>query len=246
MSTNPEGVQTKSSPKAAWILFIISTIAMVNFAVLYFFNPKTKTEVQVSTEVRTNVVTRTITNVVKETVVSIVTNEVVKEVPASIPLEYINAMQICKNIDKAKTSDRKQVLFGRKDVGVVFTVAEAVKEFVSEDELSAKFELTLRRNNIAISRSSTNLVFYIIEGFLNDDKVSLTYSVNCFVLDSVFYKRSPDWVTAEWSRMLVSIWESESYGYAGTKIAKTELLKIAESKAELFANDFLAANTSVK
>jgi hypothetical protein len=134
-----------SSNINAWWLFGISTVGMVIFAELYFFNPKTTLQ------------TQTILNTVTNTV----TNEVVKEVqvpkfykiPAEIPQDYITAMQIISNYDHCDFVKDDQVLFGMKDVRVIYNVNDSMKEVLSEDEVRAKFELTLRRNNVRHARS---------------------------------------------------------------------------------------------
>jgi hypothetical protein len=224
----------------AWLLFGISTCGAVVFATLYFLNPKIV--------IRNDA--KTITNTVTNTVIGVVTNEVVKEVPkevekivtvpAEIPDEYIQAKQIISNYDNCDFVDSHQVLFGMKDVRVVYLLGDAVKQIVSEDDVRARFELTLRRNNVPINPTSQNVVLVDTEGFWGEPPTSenlFTHSVTIELEEKQTLLRGN-----QLHKALVTVWQNSHYGLVGKYNASNALLDTVEKEGDVFANDFLSAN----
>lgn len=193
-------------------------------------------------------VTITVTNDVTKTVTTFVTNtvthETVKEVPvpADIPDEYIWAHKFLQRVKNASSVNSDQALFGMKDVKVKYMIDEALKQVVSEDEVKAKFELTLRRNNIPISPDSPNTVTLVINGFRGNDLATqdlFTYSFHLSVWELQTISRA-----GELHNAVVGVWNSgDFYGYAGKNKANEALLRNVEKDGEMFSNDFLSANT---
>jgi hypothetical protein len=235
-----DDLNAHASAKKAWSLFAVSTIGMLIFAGLYLSTPKTTRTIQTRIQIVTNTVTSSVTNTL--------TNEVLKEVPkyvrnivkvpAEIPPDYNYAMQLIQKMTNATYTPLEQVLFNMKDVRVFYTLDDAVKQVVSEDEVKAKFELTLRRNNVPLDPNSQNVLQLTINGFFDDNHVILNYAIECEVAESQFIFRNGDVHNA-----IVKVWvRGGSFGTVGRANANESLLKDVEKRAEMFANDFLSAN----
>jgi len=226
----------KHSSSPVWILFGVSTTGMLIFAGLYFLNPKTHVKVE------------TIQNTVTNTVVQTLTNEVVKEVPkivektvtvpAEIPKIYLTAANIISNYANADFVKEDQVLFGMDDVQVVYALSDAVKEVVSEDEVRAKFELTLRRNNVPINPKSVNFVTVHVNGLWGANNTILSDNIDVSVYEVQHLARG-----GQLHRAFVNVWSQGYYGLFSKSYANKALLDKVEQEAELFANDYLSANS---
>jgi hypothetical protein len=199
----------------AWIFCGISTSLAIVFAGLYFFNPKTVEKEMVRTS------THTVTNIFTNDIIREVVKEVPKEVekivkvPADIPVEYIAAVQAVSNFDNCDFVKNNQVLFGMKDVQVVCLLADSLKDSVSEDEVRAKFELVLRRNNVPISPTSINFVTVTVDGFWGDPPIyTMTYSVAVKVYDTQTLLRG-----GQLHKATITVWEKGYFGFAGKQVA---------------------------
>jgi len=195
---------------------------------------------------------KTVTNYVTNNVTTIVTNEIVKEVPkevekivnvpTDIPDEYVWAYKFLQRVKNASPINSDQALFGMKDVKVTYIISEALKQVVSEDEVKAKFELTLRRNNIPINPDSPNTVTLTIDGFRGDDLTTqdmFYYSFQLSVGEIQTISRA-----GELHKALIVVWSQGGfYGYAGKNKANEALLGNVEKDGEMFSNDFLSANS---
>ena len=183
------------------------------------------------------------------TVSTTVTNEVIKEVPkevekivkvpAEIPPEYINALNFYQTMTNAPTISENDRLFEMKDVQVVYKISDAIKQVTSEEEVKAKFELTLRRNNVPINPNSTHTLFVTISGFFDAaNNALLCYDFDCRVYESQWIFRNN---TVRFGT--VSVWgKGSKYGTVGRTKADEAILGDTESYAEMFANDYLSAN----
>ena len=217
-----------------WFLLGISTLGLLIFAGLYFFNPKTVTVIQTVPNNVTNVVVNTVTNeVIKEV-------EKIVKVPAAIPEDYIRAKYTVSNFDNADPIIYGQPLFGMKDVQVIYTLSDIVKKVVSADEVKSKFELTLRRNNITINPNSSNQVVVNVGGFWGVPPISeaiLTHDISVDVCEYQTLRRGE-----QIHKAFISVWHRNFYGFVGRDNANKYLLENVEKQAEIFANDFLSAN----
>ena len=205
---------------------------MLIFAGLYFLSPKSTATTQMPGTVVTNTVFVTFTNEI--------VREVPKEVriPAEIPQEYIDAMRVYQNITNATYADSSQALFGMKEIKVICTVDEALKKVISEDEVKAKFELTLRRNGVPIDPASFNMVQFRMTGFFNEATGLYCYSFMCYVNE-----QNVIWRSGQFHGITTIVWfKGGSYGTVGKSQASSGLLPEVEKCAEVFANDFLSAN----
>jgi hypothetical protein len=158
---------------------------MLIFAWLYFFNPRTEDRVQTVMETVTNIVLNAVTNQVLREVPQEV--ERIVKVPADIPDEYIWAAKLLKRLNNATSITQDQLLFGMKDVKAAYMISEPLKEVVSEEEVKARFELVLRRNNIPINLASRNTVTLTINGFRGNDLATqdlYVYSFRVTVYDT--------------------------------------------------------------
>lgn len=228
------------NPKAAGALILItaSTVGMMIFAGLYFFQPRQVPAVQTVTKVVTNTVTCTVTNEVTKEVP--ITNEVEKilRVPAEIPENYQNAMALVRKMTNAPQVTMSEALQNIKDIKVRCSFADELKALVSDDEVKAKFELAARRNNVPVIPKSDNTVHLLFNGFLTGPEKSLV----CYNIEVKFAERQLIYREGDWYYAPVIVWTKGSFGTVGKLNAKEQLLKCVEEQAELFANDFLACN----
>jgi hypothetical protein len=214
------------------IPLVFTTLGMVVFAGLYFLTPSPQT--------KTTTVTQTVTTTVTNTVFQEVPKEVEKivNVPAEIPPEYQMAMNVYRNITNATFVSQDNALFNLSNVRVEYILSDDVKERVSEEEVKAKFELALRRNNVPIYANSTSLISVKINGLFNDEtKVMLSYSVLCTLNETQWIFRS-----GQCHMAIVQTWSGGYTGFAGKLKANDQLLDAVEKEAEQFANDYLSAN----
>jgi len=197
----------------AWLLFGVSTIGMLIFAGLYFLSPKD-----------------TVIGASKE-------GQKVKQVPAEIPNEYVKAFEEYEKMTHATNLTIDQILFKIKDVRVLYDLDKDVKEVLTEDEVTTKFELALRRNNVLCNPKSTHVISLRIGGF--DDVTSrFCFAIICSLTENQWIWRDGDWHTAE-----VTVWtRGIDFGTVGRNKARTTILEKVEERAEIFANDFLSAN----
>jgi len=217
---------------------------MLLFAMLYFTSPKpTPGNIQRVTQIVTNTVT--MINTVTNEVVKEVPKEVEKivEVPAKIPQEYVAAMDLWQKMTNASFTPLEQVLFRMTNVNVICELDYAMQQVTSEDEVKAKFELTLRRNDVPIDPHSPNIVYLTITGFLDPaTPTTLCYAILCRVAERQWIFR---W--GECHLATVIVWnKGQSHGTVGKYKANEALLKEIEKCAEIFANDYLSANPKPK
>jgi hypothetical protein len=118
----------------AWLLFCLSSGGLIIFAILYFSKPTP------SPEERS--VLYTVTNFITNAVAGTVTNQV--KVPAEIPSEYTYAMRLFQKMTNASYASTGELLFDMKNVHAVCVLGDEVKQLATDDEVKAKFELTLR------------------------------------------------------------------------------------------------------
>jgi hypothetical protein len=199
---------------------------MLIFAWLFFFHPKTSKQVERITDTVTNEVVREVPKEIQKIVT----------VPADIPAAYVKAMLLYEQMTNATFVLQKRVLFKMKDVRVDYLLGDAVKQVVSEDEVRAKFELTLRRNHVPIKPDSDNRVMCIIDGTF--DQQRLCYCLTCSVAESQLLLRDGEFHYAS-----VIVWDKGgSLGLLKTDNPSEGLLNEVEKESELFANDYLSAN----
>jgi hypothetical protein len=218
-------------------LFGLSTVGMIIFAGLYIFNPRTIPD----TKVITNTDTSIVTNTVKQ--------EVVTEVPAQLSEETLSQIGIGKQVQYgiANHAALDEVLFLRKDIRVEIIIEPKINDTIIEDQVRAKFELVLRRNNVPLNPNSTNTVTFAINGFWgqNNDGAKndlLIYKVGCYVNDW-----QPVFQDGVCHYAFVRIWsKGNSFGTVGKLKATESILDDAEKEAEIFANDYLTANPPSK
>ena len=212
----------------AWILCAISMAAMAVFATLFFLKDEPSLGV------------KTVTNTITNEVIKEIPKEVEKlvPVPAEIPPEYQHAMRLFQKMTNAEYASQADLLFNLKGVKAVCSVDENLKSIISADEVKAKFELTLRRNNVPIDPSSTFTLCFNIYGFFSSESL-ICYAIECSALENQLIFREGDCKAA-----LVPVWQKgNSFGTVGKTKASESLVPLAEKCAEIFANDFLSANT---
>jgi len=189
----------------------------------------------------TNTVTNFTTSYVTNTVTINFTNYVIKEipVPAAIPQNYIDGdtfLKWVRNIPILASDD--QALFAMDDIKVVYSLDSTIRQTLLEDEVKAKFELTLRNNNVPVNPDSRNRVNVSLTGFYNDAGTLLCYALEVNVFESQLIFRN-----GEGRRGIVRVWsKGSSYGTIGKAKANDALLETVVKSAEVLANAYLSAN----
>ena len=128
---------------------------MVVFAGLYFFNPRTIPTTKVTTTVNT-----------------VVTNTVFQEVSTKPSAETLAQIDLGKRIYSALTNTVHDaaVLFAIKGVKVKYNLS-GMTDVVSENDIKAKFELALRRNNVPIDPDATSFLIVSLNGmWVNNER----------------------------------------------------------------------------
>lgn len=189
-------------------------------------------------------ITNTVTNFTTSYVTNSITNDVIKEVvkevqvPANIPKEYVDGYNLSQRLVNATYVNSDQALYQMKDVKVAYDFSEGIKQTVLEDEVKAKFELTLRKNNVPLNPASKNTVSLSIHGFYNTEGTLLCYSIELGVIEMQWTFRN-----GECHQSYVTVWtKGNSFGTVGKAKANEALLDTIQKCSEVFANDFLSAN----
>ncbi len=137
----------------------------------------------------------------------------------------------------AKVAPEDRVLFGIKSIHPHYEVSASLTNILTEDEVKAKFELTLRRNNVPIDYKSGEVVRADVEALLFDNGTAVCYETSLMVDESQLVFRN-----GECYRMSVRVWEKGgSFGTVGKNKASETIVNSIEKDAEIFANDFLSA-----
>jgi hypothetical protein len=124
------------------------------------------------------------------------------------------------------------------DVKVIYSLDNAIKQTLLEDEVKAKYELTLRNNGVPINPDSRNTINVSLSGFYNDTGTLLCYALQIDVFESQLIFRN-----GEGRRGIIRVWsKGSSYGTVGKAKANEALLGTVVKSAEVFANDYLSAN----
>jgi hypothetical protein len=207
------------------VLTVVTSVATVAFAALWL-------------QERLN---KSVPAVKKVPVVKEVIKEV--EVPGQLTAEQQAAIDFRDRFLNARlirTPD--DVLCKLDSVQIAVSLNDAVKKLVSEDRVRNKFELILRKHGVKIDQRGGVLVTLSIEGLWSREPVAfLVYTPRIQLDESVVVGREGDF----W-RVIATVWEKGSYGFAGTRVAEGAILDSVESLGEEFANKYLAAQQKDK
>lgn len=192
----------------------------------------------------TNTVTLTVTNTVDHyftnTVTDVVTN--FESIPLPIPADYVAAMDLLTKLTNATYVGEDQVLFNLKNVRVEYHLDDDIQKVITEDDVKARFELTLRQYNVPIDPDSKNVLIVTINGFFDPSQELLSDAFQCELDEVQLVCRGGEWHSAS-----VRVWsKGDKFGYAGRDVANAQCVKTVQSLAEVFANDYLTANPAVK
>lgn len=186
----------------------------------------------------TNSTTSYVTNTVFFTNTIIFTNEVVKEIPVSIPSDFVIGQKLLADMTNATFVNAAESLFKMDGVHVDFGFSQTANDVLSTDDIKAKFELTLRNNGVPMNVNAPDTLFLEIDAFYDDDREAvLCYSVR-------YTLSSAQWIfrNNEWHREIVTTWTKGGYGTVGKLKASDALENTVTKGAEVFANDYLKAN----
>jgi hypothetical protein len=169
-----------------------------------------------------------------------VTKEVTKEVevPAKLTAEQQAAIVFWDRFRSAefiKTAD--DALYKLDSVNIQVSLNDAIKKMVSEDRVRNKFELILRKHGVKIDENAVVSVYIMIEGLWSKQPVAfLVYTPRIQLNQFVVVARNGDL-----RRVLATVWQKGSYGFAGSQVAEGAILESVQSMGEEFANKYLAA-----
>ena len=164
-------------------------------------------------------------------------NKVVS-IPKTNP-ELDKAWKIYQLMTNATFVNTDKVLFGIESVAITYSIdGEQLKAILPEEEVRARFELTLRRFGIPINPKSDAMIVVTVRGVKTPD--GMAFSTTCGLGEPQYLFRGDTCHTA-----LLFTWFNADYtGYASSANANQMMLKAVEKCSELFANDYLAANKS--
>lgn len=154
------------------------------------------------------------------------------------PIDPLSASNFLANYFAAVTStNAANALKGVSNVEIHVVVGKLVSGDVSEDEIQARLELTLRKNNIPVRAKSGFLLWAVVDGFWNTTHSTCTYVVSIEMVENTV-----TWRANKPIRIAVTSWNDLDFGFAGKAVMKNALLDSVQAKAEKFANDYLSQN----
>jgi hypothetical protein len=224
----------------------LTTTGTLLFAALYLFHPRTVERVQTVTQMITNGLVQWMTNtVVKEVEIPKIVEKVVEktvEVPAAIPKEYQDALSLSRKIGLAKLAEKNSDFLAKGEpLHIDYVIGDEIKGLITTDEVKAKFELVLRRNNVPVtSKVSINQINISIAGINNHDLSYIIYSTS-------FSLKSGGYAFLDERAVFVvgTVWDfAGSYGTQLRSDFKSKMLQNVESAAEIIANAWLEANST--
>ena len=158
------------------------------------------------------------------------------EVPAPVTPDTVQGLNLWNRWKARKlAATPRDWLAGLNSVNVAVLVSEDAKEAVSESEIRTEIELTLRRHQVPLDKTSICTFYYEVDS-VGDELVS--YATHASLNTAVFSVK-PDQSLVMGDQ---PIWLSGKYGSVEPADAHDALISAAESDAEQFANDWLAAN----
>jgi hypothetical protein len=213
------------------------------FAGLYILRPRVETH-EIVREVPHDVV-REVT-VTKEVKVPV---EVVKEVPVEkivqvdkpIPADYVAAYAFSDAVRRAASLSSDNCLTGVSSVRVNVTVPQVISQYVNEDEVRTKVELTLRQSGVPVRSESPFWIYYVIDALKPDDpsyQYLIVYTTTTSLGEDGYLLQRNNGVY----HTVVGTYQSGHFGYAGTQKIHDAILDSAKIEAERFANTWLRVN----
>jgi hypothetical protein len=177
--------------------------------------------------------------------------ERIREVVKEVPVERIKEVEVPAKLSARQQadidlgaryraaiylSDRKQVLRNIGSVSVHVVMEDQVREVISEERLKNKLELYLRKYNITIDDKATHMLWFTVNGGWVREKTGLFFSSEMSLREFVVFERQNGMY-----RSAADTWNDSTVGFAGKIYAEKGILDSFESKAESFANAYLAA-----
>ena len=169
----------------------------------------------------------------------LVEKEVIKrvEVPAEIPAHYEKAWERLVAESIALIADEETCFSGLDSMEVKVVMNEGAKDVLSEQRAKDKFELTLRRYGVPLSKWSNPYLLLGIEALWNEEKRFVAFTINVSLKEPlIFYRNQKPY------KRFIKSWEEIHYGYAGKDVARKAFLRYIEDNAERVANLYLSAN----
>jgi hypothetical protein len=137
--------------------------------------------------------------------------------------------------------DRDEVYYKIDAFDVNVYANKVIENIISKERLKNKLELFLRSHNVPINEKSTTAVWFSFDGLWDSGRNALTYDSRIELTEPLIIVRKGDF-----RRAITTIWKDGSFGYAGSAVVESALLKNAEEMAEAFTNKFLAARDKYK
>ena len=163
-------------------------------------------------------------------------------VAANLSAEDTAFIALGKAVSAAFTNTitNAQVLYKIGNVKMSYVLADDIKKVVTEEQVKAKFELVLRRNDIPIVTTDEKpsvVLQLLVNGFLNQSDIL------CYKTQFRTIEFQPVYRQGEWRYALVTTWDDAGNLQTVEKsLAGDAILSQIEKGAEIFANDYLAAN----
>ena len=138
-------------------------------------------------------------------------------------------------LNSPRVTSEKELLYNIPAFSVNVSVAQNLKEQVSEERLRTKLELLLRKNRIKIDPESPVQLSLVLQCLWNTEKTFCTWRCNLKVLDTATLMRDGDFRKAYFTT-----YEQGHFGYAGKTRVEEAILETVDEEGEAFANDYLA------
>ena len=146
--------------------------------------------------------------------------EVIKkvEVPAEVPTHYEKAWERLIAESIAKFADEKMCFSGLNSMEVSVEMNEAAEDILSQQRAEDKFELTLRRYGVPLSKSSNPYLVLRLNALWTDDKTIAIFFFTVALRETlIFYRNHKPY------KRFITLWEEGSYGRVGKKFSQRSI-----------------------
>lgn len=210
---------------------ILMTVVWIAVAVTAYFAGASGRKVEVRSVDKIVEITKT--NVVKVPV------EVVKEVPASIPREYLEAKAFLETYLSPRFAAIGEGLLGMTNFSVVVVFDDNSRDVLEYGPVKESVELAMRRNGIKLlpAGQSAHTLFVSVGCVYKKTSSQQTYHVSVEVNERV-----PIWRGNQFISSYVTTWSDFTVGHVGMLGAPQSIKDAIDTLLVKFSNAYLKAN----
>jgi len=189
---------------------IITSISAIVFLVIGLFIGKSNKQIEIQTVAKTNIVEKPVIEYVDK----YVTNVVEKVLQAEIPEEYVLGFNYLNKSKSAKFLRLNELPKSIKELSVSVSIANILKETVSDKVLTDYIEFELRKIGIKVNKKSKYSLSFTIDA-QKDEQNKLIFHSFSLNVTSPTYCFAPD---GTHFIVVSKIWDEASYGILGYDI----------------------------